>query len=280
MRVRVVAGALPGFVRCGGWARLRRDADIYFPLDEHDADQRGRLLATIGDPANNLRTGLRRMAEEGLRVDLVVMACLKPLDATQRAALDRLCEDRGLPAPHVFSRDWFVRALVAEPYWRQRLLGIHGQLEALLDRPLDALDSATPTPDVMGRDSDISTLRGLINDHVDVLLVGVPGVGKTRLVSELDGAIWYLQPARSDKIVDAVLYAQPDAIVVDDAHTRLAELRVLRRLRIQEQLDFSIIATTWPDQAEDVCMELPRAHALRVDLLERSDMDTLVRSVG
>ncbi|MEU4006834.1 hypothetical protein AB0F32_30700 [Streptomyces albidoflavus] len=52
-----------------------RDADIYFPFDGDTLDARGRLMVTTGDPVANVRNGLRRMQVEGLRVDLVVVAC-------------------------------------------------------------------------------------------------------------------------------------------------------------------------------------------------------------
>lgn len=270
----------PGLSAVEGGHDFGRDGDIYIPFDVDDLDQRGRLLATVGDPVANLRTGLRRMAAEGLRVDLVVIACLRMVNARTRAQLDELCTEHGVPAPHVYARDWFVAALVSEPDWRQRLLGVGGQLGPLLDQPLDALELTTPAPVLVGRDADQSTLRTLVADGVDVVLVGVPGVGKTRLTSELGEDIVFLQDSDAGQVLDAVMHARPAAIVVDDAHARAPEVRILRRIRVQEQVAFSIIANTWPDVSDDVLENLPDARVVSVDLVERAEMDRLIRSVG
>jgi hypothetical protein len=267
----------PGLSAVEGGHDFGRDGDIYFPLDESDPDSRGRLLVTTGDPVSNLRTGLQRMVAKGLRVDLVVMACLQPVNARTQATLDKLCDDHGFPAPHVYSRDWVVNALVGEPDWRQRLLGIGGRLAALLQQPLGLADTA---PDLVGRQAELTMLRAIVDDRADVVVAGVPGVGKTRLTAELGEDVLFLEASEPGQILDAVVRSRPAGIVVDDAHARVADLRVLRRIRTQEQVSFSIIAPTWPDLAEDVQAELPGARLHAVDLVERSEMDALVRAAG
>lgn len=271
----------PGLSAVEGGHDFGRDADIYFPFDEGDTRSRGRLLATTGDPVANLRRGLQRMQEEKVHVDLVVMACLGPVSASVRAHLDRLCEDRGLPPPHVYAQGWVVAQLVRNPDWRYRLLGVRGELGALLAQPLEMLEYTTPDlPALMGRDADRSALQSVIDRGVDVVLVGVPGVGKTRLTCELDRKVAFLQSATPGQVVDALVQMRPAAVVVDDAHTRMDELRVLRQARVQEGLAFSIIATSWPDRTEQVAADLPGAEAVTVERLERPEMDAVVRAVG
>jgi hypothetical protein len=166
----------PGLSAVEGGHDFGRDADIYFPLGDSDADGRGRLLATTGDPEANLRRGLQRMQEEDVRADLIVMACVQPVSATKRATLDRLCTKQGLPEPHVYARDWFVARLVAEPHWRFRLLDLRGEMEALLARPLEMLEHATPDPpDLVGRETERAGLQSLIDTGRNAVLVGVPG---------------------------------------------------------------------------------------------------------
>src|SRR5438128_2282143 len=70
----------PGLSAVEGGHDFGRDADIYFPWGSDDVDARGRLLVTTGDPVANLRTGLRRMHEENVQADLIVMACSQPVD--------------------------------------------------------------------------------------------------------------------------------------------------------------------------------------------------------
>ncbi|GLF95574.1 hypothetical protein [Streptomyces yaizuensis] len=270
----------PGLSAVEGGHDFGRDADIYFPSGSEDSEARGRLLITTGDPVANLRRGLRRMSEEGLRADLVVMACSQPVDATKRATLDRLCTDRDLPAPHIYAQDWFVGRLVKEPAWRFTLLGIRGELEALLDRPLDLSEENVDRTRFLGRESTQALLTESASHGRDVVLVGVPGVGKTRLTAELDGQVAYLESAQADRVLDELLDTRPAAVVVDDAHVRLDEMRVLRRARRGTEHAFAVIATTWPDRADEVLAALPGATRIDVDLLERSHMDTLITSLG
>lgn len=189
------------------------------------------------------------------------MACLRPVSATKQAKLDELCTAYGLPEPQVYSQDWFVNELVSEPGWRQRLLGVGGQLGPLLERPLDALEPATPAPILVGRDAELSTLRTLVDERIDVVLVGVPGVGKTRLTAEIGDKVVFLQTGDPGQVLDAIMHTRPAAVVVDDAHSRTADLQILRTIRSQERVAFSIIATTWPDQTDDVRTALPHARA-------------------
>jgi hypothetical protein len=270
----------PGLSAVEGGHDFGRDGDIYFPFGPDDTISRGRLLVTTGDPAANLRTGLRRMCEERVTVDLVVIACLSPVIAPTRSTLENICAEYGVQPPHVYGRDWLVAQLVREPVWRQRLLDVAGELGALLDEPLDMLERATPTPALVGRDIELSMLEDLVEAGTDAVVMGVPGVGKTRLTTELNQRVVFLEPAEPGRVVDELLLTRPAAVVVDDAHARLDELRVLRRARQQEGLRFSVIATTWPDKSDDLAAALPRAQGVPVDLLELSDMNALVESVG
>ncbi len=220
------------------------------------------------------------MREEGVRADLVVVACSRPLDATKRESLDRLCTDRGLLEPHIYALDWFTERLVREPLWRFRLLGIRGELGTLRDRPLDFTEAPGDRGGLLGRECDLATLNEAVADGRDIVVVGVPGVGKTRLTTELNGKVVYLEQAQADRLVDELLLAGPAAVVVDDAHTRDDEMRMLRRARHGVDQAFAVIATTWPDRADDVMSALPGAVRLDLDLLERSDMNTLVTSLG
>ena len=270
----------PGLSAVEGGHDFGRDADIYFPFGPGDSSSRGRLLATTGDPAANLRTGLKRMQEEGVSADLVVVACLRPVSATVRKSLDAICGDYAIGPPHVYARDWFVAQLVREPAWRERLLGIAGELTALLDLPLEMLEQVTPAPVLVGRNGELAALRERAGSGLDTIVIGVPGVGKTRLTAEIGREVVFLEPAEAGRVVDELLLRRPRAVVVDNAHVRTGELRNLRRARQQERLSFAIIATTWPDRSGDVAAELPDASIVDVGLLRREDMNQLVKLVG
>lgn len=257
-----------------------RDGDIYFPLSARDPAARGRLLVTTGDPVANVRNGLKRMKEEDLRVDQVVVACLQEVNDHKRQALQRLCTEAGLGEPHVYGRDWFVERLVQESAWRVRLLGVHGELGALLDKPLSLLERPTAAPALTGRDDLRAEITALLGAREDLVLTGVPGVGKTRLTTELQLGVKFLQTAERHGLVDDLLTVRPTVVVVDDAHTDLDQLSSLRHARAQERLGFSIVATTWPDRVDEVSERLPHARVVKVPLLELPDMDVIVRAAG
>ncbi|MFF9364461.1 hypothetical protein [Streptomyces griseoluteus] len=269
----------PGLAAVEGGHDFGRDADIYFPHGDGDPRARGRLLVTTGDPVANVRNGLHRMQEEGLRIDLVVVACSRPVDARTRRKLDQLCEDRGLPPADVYAQEWFVHQLVQDPAWRRSLLGIEGRLGVLLDAPLETPLAASPQ-ELVGRQAELEALSDALAGGQDVVLVGVPGVGKTRLTGQLGADALYLEPASIHQLPDELLLTRPGAVIVDDAHAHLDAVRALRQARRETGLAFSVVATTWPDRLESVWERLPGATVVSVPLLERTEMDTLVIAAG
>lgn len=271
----------PGLSAVEGGHDFGRDGDIYFPLPGSGPDARGRLMVTTGDPVDNMRGGLRRLVEEEQRVDLVVMICSRAVSARTRRSLAKLCQERDLPDPHVFARSWLVIALVNSPLWRERLTGVAGRLESLLDSPLvGSASEGIGSAEIFGRDAERQQAQQFIDDAVDFVVTGQPGVGKTRLVQELAREVKFLMSAEQGQVLDDLLSARPAAVVVDDAQMRLPELGLLRRARQQEDLSFSIVATTWPDKLQEVAEYLPGASELMVPPLVRADVDALLQAVG
>ncbi|MCX5136403.1 hypothetical protein OOK06_30480 [Streptomyces sp. NBC_00340] len=269
----------PGLAAVEGGHDFGRDADIYFPHGDAKAGARGRLLVTTGDPVANVRTGLRRMQEEGLHADLVVVACSRPVDARTRRTLDRLCSGWGLPPAEVYGQEWFVSRLVRDAAWRRSLLGIEDRLEALLEAPLETPLTTSPR-ELVGREAELATLSTAVSSGQDVVLVGVPGVGKTRLTGQLGESVLYLGTASLHHLPDELQLTQPGAVIVDDAHAHLDGLRAVRQARQQTGLAFCVVATTWPDRLETVLGQLPGATVVAVPLLERPEMNTLVMAAG
>jgi len=67
---------------------------------------------------------------------------------------------------------------------------LSGELGVLLDRRFKLAPRATGHPAPMvGRTSELDRLRGLIAAGEDVVVVGVPGVDKTRTLAEVDGPL-------------------------------------------------------------------------------------------
>jgi hypothetical protein len=149
------------------------------------------------------------MREEGLSVDLLVVAASRSLSATQRRSIEQLAVGHGVGDTQFYARGWFVGRLLKEPVWRQRLLGIAGQLGALVARPISLLQQPSP----------------------DAELVGPPGAGKTRVCAELGVGVLFVEPADEGRLLDDLRELEPRVVVVDDAHDRVRELTVLQRAR-------------------------------------------------
>jgi hypothetical protein len=179
-----------------------------------------------------------------------------------------------------FARDWLTGRFAESPAWRTRLLGIGGELGALVQRPLSLLEQPLEAPLLVGRENDLAQLRSSLDLGQNVILSGPPGAGKTRVCDELGSDVWFLEQAGHDRVIDDLREHRPRVVVVDDAHQREEELRVLRRARAQEGLVFSILAVTWPDHVHEIEMAVPDADVLELPLLEREVMNTLVQAVG
>lgn len=274
--VALLQAVYPGLSAIEGGHDFGRDADIYFPLD---TGRGGRLLATtMQDPRLNVSRGLGRMHAEGLSTAVLVVATSQPLSASKRRAIENVAAEAGIADTHVYARDWFVGQLAKDPVWRKRLLNVTGELGALVRIPLSTLSQPVTRVGLVGRSDDLAQLTTLQAESADVVLSGVPGCGKTRLLTELGGATYFVEPATDDRVIDDLLIHSPDTVVIDDAHARLPDLMLLQRARLQEGISFQIVATTWPEQAESVLDVLQGAKLFVLPLLERGPMDELLRS--
>ncbi|WP_405056819.1 ATP-binding protein [Kribbella sp. NBC_01505] len=258
-----------------------RDADIYNVIAD-DPDSRGRVLATTGDPLANLKSSHQSWQKQpGFRVDKIVMAHSKNLTATTRAKMDKYCEtqDPPLPLPEYFARDWLVRELIRNADWREYLTGVAGRMDSLISAPYAVDWQNRP---LVGRDRELNQLRSAVQQGDDILLAGVPGVGKSRLLQELhrDTSLLFAVPEARQYLAGDLLEVIPSCVVVDDAHLHQDVLVELIRLRRQEGLTFSILASAWPDQAEAAAEKMPGCRQILVDLMSRGDIDAVVQSAG
>ena len=255
-----------------------RDADIY-GIVSGDSESRGRLLATTGAVLSNLKRShkswIRRQTEGEFRVDALVVASPNALTASVRRDVEDYCRDRELPLPHFYGRRWLVNALLKNPYWRETLTGVKGRIEAIVPARLLILD-----PPLIGRETLLTEIQDLVDGRCDLVLEGVPGVGKSRLVLAIDESIYVVQPLAKDHLIDDLLALTPTVIAVDDAHLHGEMLSELARIRTQEGLKFTIIATTWPHGAADTASRLPGSRRVTVDPLPKNLMDQLIRNRG
>jgi hypothetical protein len=257
-----------------------RDADIYGPV-AGDPDSRGRILVTTGDVLDNLKSSHAtwkkiRARGETFRVDQLVLVTHAPLSDAKRRNILRYCERHALPVPQIWTRDWLVEALRKNPERRVELTGVKGRLEAVSTLPAAISDQ----PKLVGRTGELRDLQAAVEAHEDTILVGLPGVGKSRLVSELDGVIHVIEWRAREHLLDDILATEPTVVVLDDAHLHVDVLEDLVHVRVKEQLSFSIIAVSWPGGEAHVQSMLTTPTRVRLDRMPRTELDELIRQLG
>ena len=114
-------------------------------------------------------------------------------------------------------------------------------------------------------------------------MVGKPGVGKTFLLDQLASEGWclfYADRGMAD-LPDAIREMRPERIVIDDAHlARESPIPQIRRLRMEMDADFSIVAVTWPGQVPAVSTLFEDAVHVDVEELDRDQILSIIKEVG
>ncbi len=133
---------------------------------------------------------------------------------------------------------------------------------------------------MIGRADELSELQAAVELPGDTSLVGLPGVGKSRLVSELDGSIHQIEWRAREHLADDLVATAPSIVVLDDAHLHLDVLEELVRVRVREQLSFGIVAVLWPGAESDVEPLLEMPTRVQLDRQPRAEIDELIQQLG
>ncbi|MCI0581661.1 MAG: hypothetical protein L0227_02000 [Chloroflexi bacterium] len=157
----------------------------------------------------------------------------------------------------------------------QRFFGIGSGIEGTVAMPPALEASPGPALPLLGRDEELRRLR---HGGGDWIILGRPGVGKTRLAYEA-GALRFVSHASPADIAASIRSRRPRRIVVDDAGLEPERLDAVLALRTGG-LDFDVIAIGWPEHGAAIRRRLHGATEVSLDLLERSDMDQIVRLLG
>lgn len=257
-----------------------RDGDIYAPL-VGEPDSRGRILVTVGDVLDNLKRSHATWekywaAGDELRVDQLVLVTPNSLSETKRRNIVTYCRNHSLPVPQFWTRQWLVNSLRKDEAWRVELTGVRGRLESLTTIPVHAAAAV----DLVGRIEEVRLLTDALAGPGDVCLLGLPGVGKTRLLAELAGRVHYVDPLAQQHLVDDLFAIDPSIVVLDDAHLHGTTLEELSRIRAVERLSFKIVAASWPGREADLRPLLNDPQTVNIDRLERASMDSMVQQLG
>lgn len=265
----------PGLTPITGGSDYGRDADI--PGQDGVVT---RLLATTAvDVEQNLRDGLASLARHRLAAIRVVIVTSQALSGARRLKLEEIATAGGATLLPSYDRSWVAAQLYKHPEWRKRLLGVSGNPSAVVRRPLELTTGIGGQLALRGRGEELQWLRDRIGK--DLIVEGIPGIGKTRLLGELSEDVVFLEGGPESVLADDLRDGKPAAIVVDRVRAQGDEVRFLRRIREEEGLDFGLILTTWPDQTHDAAQMLPGSvGTLQLPRLERGEIHEVLEELG
>lgn len=210
----------------------------------------------------------------------LVLANAASLTGLQRHALARSAATAGahLEVSDIFDRGYFASRLRRDGYWREALLGLPSGPITLSRTPPDLAESPWSFLPLVARDEDRAALAG----DEDLILTGTPGVGKSRLASDLDGVAFVDTDADLEQVASDLRWAQPSVLVVDDAADDERLIRRLLALRSTEPdlFGYRIVCVCWPDGVDALRALLPAARVHAVELLERAPLDALLQQMG
>jgi hypothetical protein len=186
---------------------------------------------------------------------------------------------RGATIEAVYDRGFFASRLRRDGEWRSKLLGLSADPVTLSRTPDDLAESPWRELPLVGREREVEELSAAAGDLV---VSGPPGVGKTRVLAGIAGAYFVDHDADPGRLADDLRWLRPQILVVDDAGAAEQLVKRLVRLRIVEQdiANYRIIAVCLPDEDDRVAQWLGADQKMQLDLLERSDMDQLLLSMG
>jgi hypothetical protein len=274
-----LSAVFPGLSPIPGGTDSGRDADIHSGVG-----QVTRLLVTSARTPDgvrkNLRKNMKSMKEHGVQVERLVLCNPAQLNETQRNKLRKIARDEGsCVVEAIYDRTALASWLRRDGEWRERLLGLSGEPISLSRMPADLAESPWAQLPVIGRDEIISEVE---SREDDLILTGPPGVGKSRVLTAIQEAVFVDKDAPIGRIADDLRWLRPRHVIVDDAATAAPILRELIRLRQTEPdlVSYRIIAVCWPDDAPALTDVLAGAGMIELELLERQHLDAVLIEMG
>ena len=257
--------------------------DAGFDGSVTDADARRPIplvVTTSARPADNLKRNLTSAKRQDPALDRAFFATSRSLTPRMRLKLSQVAEHEGVQLMQVYDRTWFAQALYRDPAWCKKLLGLTGRPRALSQFPIGS--RRIEGDYLVGRRGAIEWLK---SQGGDCLLTGVPGSGKTFLLSSLAdelGALFVVDGDR-ERIANDIRELSPRAVILDDAHTDIGALRSLIQLRADINADdLRIIATTWPGYESEIARELALSESAihELGLIHADEMIEVIRAHG
>ncbi len=237
------------------------------------------IITTIGkDVIGNMTRNLERyICEDGKRRKCIV-ATSQLLTSRRRKNLRVRASKFKFTLIQILDRPAIAARLYHDSKWCKELLQLAGKPSALSVIPIT--DRELLDHDLVGREGVMDWLR---NTKGDRLLIGEPGAGKTSLLyhiakDEEQGALFVVDNNEGE-IANAVRDQQPKILILDDVHAENQLLRTVKHLRDRIGADFSIIATCWNGERQEIEASL-NIHQENIHELERLTQDQMVQVIA
>ncbi|WP_410665985.1 hypothetical protein [Amycolatopsis sp. lyj-84] len=270
-----------GLTSVPGGSDWGRDADIHMPKGTVPVRVIITSSRTLKGVQANLTRSLKSMDEHGVRVERVVLANRLDLGQLQQIKLEAKAAEWNVEVEAHFGREFFANRLRIDGGWRERLLGLSSHPITLSRLPAEIAESPWVHLPLTGRDQELDQLNLMVSEG-DVIVTGRPGIGKSRLVSAMDGVLFVDHDVDPSSLAKDIRWLQPEYLAVDDAGQYLDLLRRLTTLRRSESdlAAYRIVAICWPDEEDAVRDRLQGAGQIDVDGLERPAVDEIIQAMG
>src|SRR6266700_1944433 len=277
----VFVNDIPGFNPADKGTDWGRDGDI--SVEGEDVPRRVLITSstTLDGIRKNMHKNLASLKEHKLPVKRIVLANPALLLTKERDSLVASAQAKGviLRLHDIYGRSYFASKLRRDGHWRKELLGMSSHPITLSREPVVFAESPWRHIPLVGRSSDVATLREMTGD---VVMSGKPGTGKSRLAMEIRDAVFIDRDGDLEQVTADVRTFGPRVLVVDDAGNKEQLIKRLLSLRRSESdiFTFRIVATCWIDEVHLVRSWLPNADVFEVDLMERQDIDEAIIAMG
>lgn len=263
----------PSLVPITGGSDDGRDAEIADP-----GGTIGVLVTSARDldgVLENLRGGCRQMVKKEVPLRRLILANLAVLNASKRRKVEEAAETEGFSVVQIYPRAWYADSLRRNADWRVQLLRVSGGPYSLSRPPVETL--GVDIDATVGREGELEAVRSASGD---VLISGAPGVGKTHLVAQVEGAVFVVLASDLSSLADHLLEVDPAVVVVDDAGGRLDVLTDLQAIRSAHGLGFRVIAVCWSHEAKAVGDRFAAAGAIEVGRMTNTELGQILRRQG
>ena len=268
--IHLLAREIPGIVPITPRGKdSGRDGAVF----DGEAEAFPAVCTTAKDFHRNFRRSLDSYLKAGLPRRKVILVTSREVSPGARTQLGKTARSKGFDLVQIFDHEALSDRLYRDSHWCRELLGISGPPPAL---------TAVPTNhrpffeiELIGREADLEWLKTTAGDRI---VSGQPGSGKTFLLHRwaAGAEALFVESDDAETLAGEIRDRQPKVLIVDDAHVKLERIETLQRIRQQGIGSFSILAVTWPGEADDLAERLGSLSSSQIRRLELLTRDHLV----